>query len=1170
MKRTGILKNLAVAIGLGLGLSAASATAQATINVGGAGTIADSTLTSGGVPAAGDTWKTEGGAAGGGNTADSFLISPDVAAGAAGSVTLTFTHRYFIEDKWDGGAIFVSVNGAPATYVPSTDIISGTTYDDTTGSNPGTAWTGGEEVFTGKSSSYDSTVSNLDTTVVDLGTFGATDTVSVEFRYSADEGFSEAGTDWEIGTVTLTNAGATDILDADFFVDGSSGFTVESNGSVDTAAWTYLKPINRFEIDADLLTSDRYTPATTGSVIDLNGANITVALLTGTLTAGDSFSLFDLSGGTTLTGDVDTLLLPGPATWSTTMLGVDGTITVVSIPTPASQLGVLDLAANGGINPNTNAPWAIGDQYRIAFVTNGTTQTTSNDPQFYRDFVTAQAWATPALQGSYWTPMMVINLDSSLIEAESPKLEAREFSGTTDVSGSATAPGGGGAPVYVMNGTTCIARNNADIWNGWSNPFAGNTTLRVGSVHYSPYLDQFGNQPVGTPDTNHGADVATGCNNAGATVRAHGNSADANGTDASRGSSNANNSGRVWNRFGTSTTTFNRLYTISYPLTVYDLSDTTAPNFVSIVDDRGGADAILGLDTIVYTVSLDEAIDISTISTSDFGTTGSASATIDSVRPTFDPGAFDVAVTPTSTGTVVLDILAGADIRDLNGNALDTSSAISDDTTITVVLDTFPPTLASIEDNYFGGPIYENVSTVTYTVTFDDPAGIDAGTVSDLDFDNAGTATATVGAVTAVSSTVFTVELLPTTTGTLRLRIPTGAVIDDTFGNTLVVPVQDDTEITINAGNFPPFTITGTAGGNNSWNTAANWDSNIVPFNEAPAIIADGVTAQVNDTQTPTYSGGLTIGAGSLLDVYSGAGSRNAIGTGPVTFNAGATLRLRSGGDPVTIPGDVTLAGDALITNSSNATDNEIRTLSGDISGTGLLTVGVRRGNTLNLTGTNTWSGGFVFNYIDSNFNNGSRVQPGDSGLGTGNVTINDGLQLWIQSSLSDTIDDSASLFLNGRGRANSNNNNKLRMDSSETVNELWVDNTTGDGTASVQLAAGDYTATTSPDGGGAILDSAGLPLIAGSGTLTVLTGPGGPATPYSLWATTNGLTEGVNDGQGQDADSGSLNNLGEFGLGGDPLDGNDDGSLLHAFSDEVVGGGPEEGILTILVRSGT
>ena len=55
------------------------------------------------------------------------------------------------------------------------------------------------------------------------------------------------------------------------------------------------------------------------------------------------------------------------------------------------QLGVLDLEANGGLNPNTNSPWAEGDQYRLVFITSGTTNAQSADINTYNNFATSQA-----------------------------------------------------------------------------------------------------------------------------------------------------------------------------------------------------------------------------------------------------------------------------------------------------------------------------------------------------------------------------------------------------------------------------------------------------------------------------------------------------------------------------------------------------------------------------------------------------------------------------------------------------------------------------------------------------------------------------------------------------------------------------------------------------------
>lgn len=210
-----------------------------------------------------------------------------------------------------------------------------------------------------------------------------------------------------------------------------------------------------------------------------------------------------------------------------------------------------------------------------------TRDATSNDSADYNAYVTAEAHANPALAGTTWSALVCVNLESDKTQADSAKSDPRVISGTDDLTGGA-GQGGAGVPVYAMDGATCIARNNADIWNGWSNPFedapgafnptgTGNNTVRVApptssqNVNYSPFLDPFGNQTV-TPDDVHGIDVATGCGYNGAPINALGNTTD--NTTMNRGNANANTAGRIWNRFTNNTTDGLAYYAISELLTV--------------------------------------------------------------------------------------------------------------------------------------------------------------------------------------------------------------------------------------------------------------------------------------------------------------------------------------------------------------------------------------------------------------------------------------------------------------------------------------------------------------------------------------------------------------------------------------------------------------------------
>ncbi len=247
-----------------------------------------------------------------------------------------------------------------------------------------------------------------------------------------------------------------------------------------------------------------------------------------------------------------------------------------------SQYGILDLTANGGINPNTGVAWQAGDQYRLAFYTDGGITAQSNSTSVYDTFATTQARLSGLGDGSImtstgWTAMVYVNTDFNQPQGDAlsdPFVRA----GITDITGG-SGIGGAGVAVFAMNGTTSIARNNADIANGWSNPFDSDTTIRLASgstnqdslgndvvasqnVNYSPFLDQYG---LGDTANIHGETVWTG-GNPGGHVNALGDTIDS--LDSGNGSSNANTSGRVWTRFTAGNTSALSVYSLSGLLTV--------------------------------------------------------------------------------------------------------------------------------------------------------------------------------------------------------------------------------------------------------------------------------------------------------------------------------------------------------------------------------------------------------------------------------------------------------------------------------------------------------------------------------------------------------------------------------------------------------------------------
>jgi hypothetical protein len=477
------LKHLAVALAFALG--AGSAQAQI-IEVGGAGTIGATPLTTAQVPA------TPGGMEVTGKENGEAGFGKRVSTIADGDVTLTFTHTYQFEEGFDFGAVILSVNGGRP---PVTSISNGFESEP-----------GGTGVWWAPQGFWSDTPKTV-TSVMNLGNWPAGTSMLIRFAGVWDGSGTLGPPAWVINTVKVTDGGANDLIDVNFATDGPSGLIHYDIWNPDRPANQWKQQISnpKFEINADTLAADQYSlPSALGTVIDLNNAKLSVVLLSGTLDPGDTFALFDLSSGTTLTGDIASISLP-IGTWDTTNLKVNGTITYSGLPaTPACPLGVLKLTANGGINPVTDAAWALGDTYRLAFVTSSATPVTSTDITTYNTFVQGVAAASttfPNLGDGTWN---VLGCTADV--------NARTNTGTTT---------GYGESVLLMDGTTVWATRRADIWNGiperapgqWLAPYmnengvdVGNVSVLTGMTNDGSASDPLGNANVQYGNTGGGGD----------------------------------------------------------------------------------------------------------------------------------------------------------------------------------------------------------------------------------------------------------------------------------------------------------------------------------------------------------------------------------------------------------------------------------------------------------------------------------------------------------------------------------------------------------------------------------------------------------------------------------------------------------------------------------------
>jgi len=166
------------------------------------------------------------------------------------------------------------------------------------------------------------------------------------------------------------------------------------------------------------------------------------------------------------------------------------------------ELGILDLTANGGNNPATGAPWALGDTYRFAFHTSASRTAQSADIADYNAWVHGLANAA-GLGAATWK-----------VIGSTDAVDARDNTSTN------VAVNGTGEAIFLLDGSTIVANDYTDLWDGaiqnpigitelgtaWTFwPWTG--TARDGTA--APGLGAHGN-PLGINEVNQGqASVTT-------------------------------------------------------------------------------------------------------------------------------------------------------------------------------------------------------------------------------------------------------------------------------------------------------------------------------------------------------------------------------------------------------------------------------------------------------------------------------------------------------------------------------------------------------------------------------------------------------------------------------------------------------------------------------------
>ena len=211
------------------------------------------------------------------------------------------------------------------------------------------------------------------------------------------------------------------------------------------------------------------------------------------------------------------------------------------------QIGILTSETLAGNNPATGLPWAPGDQYRFAFHTSEKTTATSADITTYNEWVQGLANASTAynigaVDGVTWKAI-----------GSTAEVDARDNTSTNpNVNGA-------GHAIFLLDGSTIVANNYADLWDGEIQNPIGITELGTAWTHW-PWSGSYWD---GTKAPGHEASFG-----------ALGDAA----SDIHQGQANAT-AAWIWRQWtGDPPGTELPMYALSEPLSISGDSDPTAPN----------------------------------------------------------------------------------------------------------------------------------------------------------------------------------------------------------------------------------------------------------------------------------------------------------------------------------------------------------------------------------------------------------------------------------------------------------------------------------------------------------------------------------------------------------------------------------------------------------------
>ena len=154
---------------------------------------------------------------------------------------------------------------------------------------------------------------------------------------------------------------------------------------------------------------------------------------------------------------------------------------------PEGELGILTPGTLAGNNPATGVPWANGDTYRFVFITSTMQGAESSDITTYNALVQGLADAA-GLGGATWN-----------VIGSTATVDARDNTSTNPTVET-------GHAIFLLDGSTVVANDYADLWDGEIQHIINLTEQGVEFAHW-PFTGTYtdGTNATGKPDSGGGA-----------------------------------------------------------------------------------------------------------------------------------------------------------------------------------------------------------------------------------------------------------------------------------------------------------------------------------------------------------------------------------------------------------------------------------------------------------------------------------------------------------------------------------------------------------------------------------------------------------------------------------------------------------------------------------------